>query len=137
MKFSKVVIMVLTLVSLYYLISSVHSMRGFRIIRSRTTDLPCHSSDGPMDLALRCEDSTAQIILHSNQAKQKRNLIIFDIDLTILEAIEGYHKAIPAALRNNGQKRPIRQFYDKALDINLLLIEVVVHHNLFFRSRSI
>ena len=75
-----------------------------------------------MDASLHCSSSSQQIVFHSNQAKQKQNLIILDIDKTIMESIEGIHEAIPMQFRNNAERFPFSQIYDKSLDLHLLLI---------------
>ena len=113
--------MAVSLWILMHLLSSSHSMPP----KLPKAYARCHTNGGPIDTSSRCDSSSQQIVYCSNQAKQKRNLIIFDIDLTILEAIPGFHDALPAALQNNAAKFHFTPLYNKVLDLNLLLIVCV------------
>ena len=63
------------------------------------TQQPCHSN-GPAYNVLSCDSSADQIISSVEQGtEQKPNLIIFDVDFTILESTEGFHQAIPSKHR--------------------------------------
>lgn len=53
---------------------------------------PCyHGERGPSDTMLSCDSSSLQILSESESQTQKQNLIIFDIDATILDSQIGYH----------------------------------------------
>lgn len=61
---------------------------------------PCHQDSGPTDQSLQCDSSPHQILFvpgsrNLSDANQKENLIILDIDQTILEMHPGFHPAIP------------------------------------------
>ena len=77
----------------------------------------CHLVDGPKDQTLKCDASSHQIISVSNQeSKQKRNLIIFDVDHTILESKAGYHDV----LKISNTKR--KCMFEAGKDLELLLL---------------
>ena len=66
---------------------------------------PCHEFGGPTDRRLQCDSSPHQILYMPGtktlQPQQQRpNLIIFDIDQTILESKDGFHEAIPKQIQN-------------------------------------
>ena len=92
------------------------------IMHSTDWKYACHTNGGPMDSSLHCNSSSQQIVFFSNEAKQKRNLIIFDIDQTIMEAIPEFHNAVPLTFRNLAERCPFSQLYVKSLDLHLLLI---------------
>ena len=85
----------------------------------------CHTECGPMDPGLRCDSSNDQIVIgvERNQASlssQKRNLIILDIDLTILEAARGIPDKLEAA------KLPFHHIHEGRLDLELLFIGFII-----------
>ena len=83
----------------------------------------CHDNDGPSDLKLRCDSSAHQIVSVSDGHAQKQNLIIFDIDLTILEAMRGFHAAMPLKVRENTARVSLCIFCKKGLGLDLMFIQ--------------
>ena len=91
------------------MLSSLLQSSLFMIIHSKKNNqslAPCHRHYGPEDTSLRCDSSHHQIIFPADKSeirksKQKRNLVVFDIDLTILESMHGFHKALPIEIREN------------------------------------
>ena len=89
----------------------------------------CHPIDGPRNQLLRCDSSPNQIIFNSNRhnhtkQKQKLNLIIFDIDLTILESVSGFHRALPSKILQSPIPNAIHNFCDSSFDLELLFVDV-------------
>ena len=104
-----------------------HAMRPIPPRTPRTISTPkknmsdrCHTNGGPMDHKLKCDSSRHQIVLRAKQNQpQKRNLIIFDIDFTILEAAEGWPLKLDVA------KCPFCQVHGK-LDLELVFIGFIM-----------
>jgi len=87
----------------------------------------CHVDGGPMDSKLRCDSSHHQIVMtekrkYQGNHAQKRNLIILDIDYTILEAVRGSPSLLDA------RKLPFHEIHVGPLDLELLFI------GFFFKS---
>ena len=92
----------------------------------------CHRYGAPKDSTLRCDDSPRQVIFKSDrQSQQKRNLLIFDIDSTILEASSGFHASIPPLLRRNGTQC----LTQSDLDLDLLFLQQPSPFSIVFRNR--
>ena len=88
-----------------------------------TIDTPsAHYPYGHCCRSSLCDSSPEQIILVSNQGrKQKTNLIILDIDLTILESAKGIHEVIKT------------QKFDSSEDLELLSIDLSNQYSIIFR----
>ena len=92
----------------------------------------CHRYGGPGDQNLRCDSSPNQIVFNSDQqCQQKQNLIVFDIDLTILESARGFHDAIPLKYRQNGT----HCFSHEDIGLDMMFIQSPCPYSVVFRHR--
>ena len=115
----------------------------------------CHGDVGPN----RCDSSPNQIVFSEQTKQQKSNLIILDINQTILESINGFHKSIPQKYRFNKKPGQFNDFwmpipFEQTTDIinlrrnatrcsfnayktyesDLLFIEKPIEHSIIFRK---
>ena len=92
----------------------------------------CHSDGGPMNHKLRCDSAHHQIVLgvgwDGGETLQKRNLIILDIDLTILEAAKGIPDGLVAG------KLPFHQIHPGQIDLEVLFIGFIFDSETHKRS---
>ena len=78
-----------------------------------------------MDHHLKCDSSRHQIVLRAKPKAQKRNLIIFDIDYTILEAEKGWSGKLNAA------KCPFCHVHRGQVDSELIFIGFIVDSEMY------
>ena len=114
--------------------SSSHYYVDVPVLSEDDENVPCHGYGGPRDRRLRCDPSPHQIVFDSNNrdqtSKQKRNLIIFDVDLTILESMHGFHAAIPPEYRQNGT-----QFlFKEDMNLEMMFVENPCPFSVLFRN---
>ena len=92
----------------------------------------------------KCESSPHQIVFRSESIDQKRNLIIFDLDQTILESVEGFHEAVPSKYHHNRAGNEFNALCDPSQDfefvrsrnakLDLLLLHKPRNFSIVFRK---
>ena len=123
------------LLCLLLLITFAYSLGNFYDDWADGHQSRCHH-DGPRNYDLRCDSSAHQIVIGSNESvtKQKQNLIIFDIDHTILESIQGFHDAIPSKHSLSKVDTPFSVLWHRRKHFELLFIHKPRHFSIVFRK---
>ena len=97
----------------------------------------CHFNGGPADKYLHCDSSPYQILFipgsyNQTYAKQKQNLIVIDIDQTILDVQSGFHGAIPKRHTRHQNGYGFKPQKDR--DLVLMFLQEPREYSLVFRK---